>query len=140
MSIKPDWAALLADTLLTLHLGLVAFVVGLLPLVLLGGALGWRWVRRRGLRLSHLALMVFITAQTWLGQLCPLTVWEQELRLLAGQGGYSESFIEHWLSRLLYWEAPWWVFVAAYTGFALLVAGAWWWVRPEEGTGTKRVA
>jgi len=140
MSITPDWAALLADTLLTLHLGLVAFVVGLLPLVLLGGALGWRWVRRRGLRMSHLGLMAFITAQTWLGQLCPLTVWEHQLRLLAGQGGYSESFIEYWLSRLLYWEAPWWVFVAAYTGFALLVAGAWWWVRPEESTGAKRVA
>lgn len=132
MSITPDWAALLADALLTLHMGLVVFVVGLLPLVLMGGALGWRWVRWRGLRMTHLGLMAFITAQTWLGQLCPLTVWEQQLRRLAGQGGYSESFIEHWLSRLLYWEASWWMFVTAYTAFALLVAGAWWWVRPEK--------
>jgi hypothetical protein len=125
-------AALLADALLTLHVGVVLFVVGLLPLVLIGGARGWRWVRHRRLRLTHLGLMVFIAGQTWLGQLCPLTVWEQDLRRLAGEAAYGESFIEHWLSRLLYWEAPWWVFVTAYTAFAALVAGAWWWVRPRR--------
>lgn len=126
----PDLASLLADALLALHVAIVLFVVGLLPLVLVGGALGWRWVRHSGLRLTHLGLMVFIAAQTWLGQLCPLTVWEQALRRTAGQGSYGESFIEHWLSRLLYWDAPWWVFVVAYTGFALMVLLAWWWVKP----------
>ncbi len=130
--ITPSTAALLADAMLALHVGIVVFVVGLLPLILLGGALGWGWVRHFGLRLTHLVLMAFIAAQAWLGQLCPLTVWEQDLRRLAGQGSYGESFIEHWLSRLLYWEAPWWVFVAAYTAFVLLVALAWWWVRPRR--------
>lgn len=129
---SPHAAALLADALLALHVGVVVFVVGLLPLVLLGGALGWRWVRRFGLRLTHLGLMAFIAAQAWLGQLCPLTVWEQDLRRIAGQRAYGESFIEHWLSRLLYWQAPWWVFVAAYTAFAVLVALAWWWVKPRR--------
>ena len=130
---NPTTAALLADALLALHTGIVLFVVGLLPLVLLGGARGWRWVRHRVLRLAHLGLMLFIAAQTWIGQLCPLTVLEQDLRRLAGQSAYGESFIEHWLSRLLYWEAPWWVFVTAYTAFAVPVAGAWWWVRPASG-------
>ncbi|MBA4266138.1 MAG: DUF2784 domain-containing protein [Comamonadaceae bacterium] len=129
---SPQLAGLLADALLALHVAIVLFVVGLLPLVLTGGALGWHWVRHFGLRLTHLALMVFIAAQTWLGQLCPLTVWEQDLRRMAGQGSYRESFIEHWLSRLLYWDAPWWVFVSAYTGFAVLVGMAWWWVRPRR--------
>lgn len=128
--LPPSLAALLADALLSLHVAIVVFVVGLLPLVLLGGALGWRWVRHFGLRLTHLGLMVFIAVQAWLGRLCPLTVWEQDLRRMAGQGSYRESFIEHWLSRLLYWEAPGWVFVAAYTVFAVLVALAWWWIRP----------
>ena len=126
----PTLAGQLADALLALHVATVLFVVGLLPLVLAGGALGWRWVRHFGLRLTHLGLMIFIAAQTWLGQLCPLTVWEQTLRRTAGQGSYGESFIEHWLSRLLYWDAPWWVFVAAYTGFAVVVLLAWWWVKP----------
>jgi hypothetical protein len=131
-SIAPATAALLADVLLALHAGMVLFVVGMLPLVLIGGARGWHWVRKRGLRLTHLSLMLFIAAQAWLGQLCPLTLWEQALRERAGQAAYQESFIEHWLSRLLYWEAPWWVFEAAYTSFAVLVAVAWWWVRPRR--------
>jgi hypothetical protein len=128
---SPYSAGLLADALLISHVGVVLFVVGLLPLILIGGALGWRWVRNVSLRTTHLALMIFIAAQAWLGQLCPLTVWEQDLRRLAGETAYRESFIEHWLSRLLYWEAPWWVFVTAYTGFAVLVAAAWKWVRPR---------
>lgn len=131
---NPATAAQLADALLALHMGIVVFVVGLLPLVLLGGVRGWRWVRRRSLRLAHLGLMLFIAAQAWLGRLCPLTVWEQDLRRHAGQRGYTESFIEHWLSQLLYWDLPWWVFVAAYTAFAVLVVGAWGWVRPTKTT------
>ena len=127
-------ATLLADALLALHVGIVLFVVGLLPLVIVGGLRGWRWVRRRGLRLTHRGLMLFIAAQSWLGQLCPLTLWEQGLRRMAGQAAYRESFIEHWLSRLLYWDLPWWVFVVAYTVFAALVAGAWWGVRPVART------
>jgi len=131
-TLPPTQALWLADVILALHAGIVLFVVGLLPLVLIGGALGWRWVRHFRLRLTHLALMVFIAAQTWLGQLCPLTVWEQDLRRFAGQTGYRESFVEHWLSRLLYWEAPWWVFAVGYTGFALGVGAAWWAVRPRR--------
>lgn len=133
-NLSPATAALLADALLALHTGIVVFVIGLLPLVLLGGALGWRWVRHAGLRIGHLGLMVFIAAQAWLGQLCPLTVWEQTLRRAAGQGSYRESFIEHWLSRLLYWDAPGWMFVVAYTAFTVIVALAWWWVRPTRRT------
>ncbi len=124
-------AALLADALLVLHVVVVLFVAGLLPLILVGGVRGWRWVRQRHLRSTHLGLMLFIVLQTWLGQLCPLTIWEQDLRHQAGQASHGGGFIEHWLTRLLYWDLPGWVFVAAYSGFAALVVGAWCWVRPE---------
>lgn len=134
----PSTAAWLADALLALHVGVVLFVVALLPLVLAGAKLGWRWVRHRGLRLTHLGLMLFVAAQAWLGRLCPLTVWEQELRRLAGEDSHTQSFVGHWLSRLLYWDLPWWVFVAVYTGFALLVAGAWWWVGPHPPAASHR--
>jgi hypothetical protein len=125
-------ASLLADALLVLHVGVVLFVVTGEGLFLLGGWRGWLWVRRFRLRLTHLLLMLFIALQTALGQLCPLTVWEQALRIRAGGGGYSGSFIEHWLSRLLYVSAPWWTFVIAYAAFALLVGLTWRWVRPRR--------
>lgn len=117
---------LLADLILALHVSIVLFVVGGQALILLGGPLGWAWVRRAGFRFLHLALMGFIVVQTWLGQLCPLTVWEQDLRRAAGQAGYAESFIEHWLARLIFFEAPWSVFVAAYSAFFVLVLLSWW--------------
>jgi len=119
-----------ADLILAAHVGVVLFVVGGQLLILLGGLRGWAWVRRRVLRLLHLVLIVYIAAQAWLGQLCPLTVWEQALRAHAGQRVYQESFVEYWLGRLLYIDAPWWMFVALYSGFALLVALSWWWVPP----------
>ena len=136
-ALTPAAAALLADAILVLHTGTVAFVVLGQLLFLTGGVLGWHWVRRFGLRLVHVLLMVFIAVQAWLGQLCPLTVWEQALRRYAGQAAYAESFIEHWLSRLIFFDAAWWVFVAGYTGFALLVLLTWAWVPPERTFRTK---
>lgn len=125
-AISADAARWLADTILALHVGIVAFVVLGTLAILAGGPSGWRWVRSRSFRLTHLALMVFIALQAWLGRLCPLTEWEQSLRNRAGQETYGESFIQHWLSRLIFFEAPWWIFVAAYTAFAALVALCWW--------------
>ncbi|MDQ3286915.1 MAG: DUF2784 domain-containing protein [Pseudomonadota bacterium] len=127
---SPQMAATMADAVLAIHVGVVAFVVLGEVLFLIGGWLRWRWVRRFSIRITHLLLMAFVAAQTWLGALCPLTVWEQSLRTRAGQDGFSGSFVEHWLSRLIFFEAPWWVFVAAYTGFAVLVLLTWRWVPP----------
>ncbi|MDH5835476.1 DUF2784 domain-containing protein [Luteimonas kalidii] len=122
----PAVAALLADAILALHVGVVAFVVLFTLAIVVGGPLGWRWVRAFALRATHLALMLVIALQAWLGRLCPLTTWEQSLRNRAGQATYGDSFIQYWLSRLIFFEAPWWVFVFAYSAFAGLVALCWW--------------
>lgn len=131
---SPTLAAHLADAILVLHVGIVAFVVLGALAVPIGAWRGWPWVRGFRWRLAHVLLMAFIALQAWLGALCPLTVWEQALRRHAGQTVYTESFIEHWLSRLIFFEAPWWIFVAAYTAFALLVLVEWIKVRPRRGT------
>jgi len=131
---SPAAAALLADANLALHAGIVAFVVLGTLTILAGGPLGWRWVRSRAFRITHLALMVFIALQAWHGRLCPLTEWEQALRQQAGQDAYAGSFIEHWLSRLIYFDLPWWAFVAAYTLLAIALIACWhlWPPRPRS--------
>jgi len=121
----------LADAILAVHFAIVVYIVVGQLVVLIGWWRGWSFVRSFALRALHLALMAYVALQSWLGVLCPLTVWEQDLRRTAGQGAYTESFIEHWLSRLLFFEAPWWVFVAAYTAFTALVAWTWWRVPPR---------
>jgi polyferredoxin len=124
---------LLADAVLVLHTAVVLFVVGGLVLTLAGAWRGWRWVRRLSFRLAHLAAIGFVVVQAWWGATCPLTTLEAWLRLQGGQASYAGSFIEHWLQRLLFWDAPAWVFTGAYTGFGLAVAAAWLAVPPRRG-------
>ena len=120
----------LADIILVIHACIVAFVVCGQLGILIGWVCQWRWIRRFWFRLLHLATIIFVVVQTWLGQLCPLTIWEQQLRMTAGQSVHSQSFIEFWLAQILFYNLPWWVFVLAYTLFAALVLITWWRVPP----------
>ncbi len=81
-----------AEAVLLLHFSFIAFV-------LFGGllALRWRWV-----------VLVHLPAAAWgcfielTGRICPLTYVENYLRGRAGQTGYSEGFIEHYLLPVIY--------------------------------------
>lgn len=117
---------LLADTVLVVHFAIVAFVVGGLVLILVGNLRGWRWVNGWWFRLAHLAAIGVVVAQAWLGATCPLTTLEMWLREQAGAETYRGSFIAHWLQRLIYYEAPLWVFTLVYSVFGLLVVASWW--------------
>ena len=116
---------LLADTILVIHFAFVVFVVFGLVLILLGLLARWSWVHNRKFRITHLAAIGVVVLQAWLGQLCPLTVWENELRHLAGQSGYTETFVEHWLHEVLFYQAAPWIFATIYTGFGVLVVLVW---------------
>lgn len=122
---------LAADLLLLLHASFIAFVVLGLVLVIAGGLLSWSWVRNRWFRITHLACIGIVVVQSWVGMICPLTTWEMDLRRAAGDPAYEGSFVAHWLSELIYYTAPWWVFVVAYTAFGMLVLLCWIWVRPR---------
>ena len=109
----------------TLHAAFVAFVVLGLLSILVGGALGWRWVRDPRFRAAHLAAIALVVAESWAGVTCPLTSLEDSLRESAGEATYSGAFVAHWLGRLLYWQAPPWAFTLAYTLFGSAVAAGW---------------
>ncbi|WP_300452492.1 DUF2784 domain-containing protein [Accumulibacter sp.] len=131
---------LLADVVLVIHFGVVLFVVGGLVVVVAGNWRHWRWVNEWRFRLAHLAAIAFVVVQTWFGQSCPLTSLESWLRGQAGITAYRASFIEHWIQKLIYHEAPLWVFTAAYTVFAGLVLLAWWRFPPRRGRSRSRGA
>ncbi len=131
---------LAADLLLFIHALFVAFVVIGLLLIFAGRLRAWSWVRNPWFRLAHLACIAIVVLQSWLGIVCPLTTWEMGLRTRAGDATYAGSFIAYWLGRLLYYEAPEWVFAAAYTAFGSLVAAAWLWVRPRPFRASGRTA
>lgn len=117
---------LLADAVLILHFAVVLFVVGGLVFTIVGNFRGWRWVNGVGFRLLHLAAIGIVVAQAWLGATCPLTTFEMWLRAQAGLTTYNGSFIAYWLGRLMFYQAPEWVFTLVYSLFGLLVAATWW--------------
>jgi len=123
--------ALAADAILLLHVLFVLFVVLGLLFVFLGGLLSWDWARNPWFRLLHLLAIGVVVLQSWFGVICPLTVWEMKLRSYAGEAVYPGAFIAHWLERLLYYEAPVWVFAVYYSLFGGLVLLAWLLVRPH---------
>ena len=81
-----------ADGLLLVHLLFILFV-------LCGGLLVLRW---RHLCWWHLPAVAWGIAVEVLHLPCPLTGWENQLRVAAGQAGYEGGFIEHYLWPLIY--------------------------------------
>lgn len=127
--------SLLADLVLLVHAAFIAFVVVGLVLILVGGALGWGWVRNRWFRVMHLSAIGLVVLQAWLGIDCPLTDWENHLRRWAGQPVYEVGFIADHVHRLIFFEAPPWVFTVCYTVFGLGVLAGLWLVRPRWRRG-----
>lgn len=123
---------LLADLVLTLHVGVVGFAVGGLLLVIVGNLRHWSWVNFLWLRVAHLLAIAIVVLEAWLGITCPLTTLEMQLRTQAGAAGYDGGFIEHWLAQLLYFDAPSWAFTLAYSLFGLAVLAAWWRFPPQS--------
>ena len=117
---------LLADTILVVHFIFVLFVVLSLVAIYLGYFLQWRWVRNKTFRICHLIAISVVVMQSWLGIICPFTIWEMALREKAGAATYAGSFIQHWLQYLLYYTAPDWVFIALYTSFGCLLLFTWY--------------
>ena len=119
---------MLADALLVVHFLIAGFVVAGLVLVWLGAALGWRWTRNPWFRYLHLGAIAFVAAEALAGVACPLTVWEDLLR----GGVRPESFIGRWVQRLLYYQAPEWVFTVAYLLWTAATLLTLWLVPPRR--------
>ena len=122
----------LADTILFFHFSFVLFVILALVFVLIGGVLGWAWIRHWWFRTIHLASIAIVVLQAWIGMICPLTTLEMWLRRQINEDHYAGSFIQYWLQRLLYYQAPDWVFTLIYSLFGLLVLISWFRFPPHN--------
>ena len=81
-----------ADLLVLLHLLFILFVIA-------GGlaVVKWHW-----LAFVHLPAAAWGALIEYRGWVCPLTPVENRLRELAGEQGYSEGFIEHYILPVVY--------------------------------------
>ena len=111
--------SVLADALVVVHFAFTAFVV-------FGGFLAWR---RRWIVWLHLPALAWGCWIELSHAICPLTPLENHWRQLAGEAGYREGFLAHYLVRVLYppgltWHIQWLLVaallalnIAAYAGF-----------------------
>jgi len=83
---------LAADLILALHLGFILFVI-------FGGLLVLRFPHVMYLHIPAAVWGAFVEIN---GRICPLTTWENDLLRSAGESGYAESFIEHYLVPIIY--------------------------------------
>lgn len=85
---------LAADAVLVLHLAFIIFA-------LFGGllAFSWRWIPW-----LHLPTVAWAAYVELAGRMCPLTGLENSLRKSAGDSGYVESFVDHYLLGIVYPE------------------------------------
>ena len=81
-----------ADLLVLLHLAFIIFVVA-------GGLAVFKWPWMAFLHIPAAGWGAIIEYRGWI---CPLTPWENSLRRLAGEEGYTEGFIEHYILQLVY--------------------------------------
>jgi hypothetical protein len=119
--------ALLADLIAVIHFGYVLFVLLGLLIILLGGVLRWRFIRNFWFRVVHLTMIVIVVVEALLGIMCPLTVWEYDLRVAAGQQEVSAmSFVARLIHQFLFFDFPPMVFTIAYCLLGLAILASWW--------------
>ena len=81
-----------ADLVLITHFAFIVFVV-------VGAVLVFRY---RWIVWLHLPAAIWGAYVEIAGRVCPLTMLENSLRTRAGQEGYEDSFIEHYLIPVIY--------------------------------------
>ena len=119
---------LIADFILMIHVMVVVFNIGGLLAIIIGAPLRWSWVRNRRFRITHVAMMSFVSLEAILGVSCPLTVLEDWLRGDSGQ----QSFVQRWAGALIYWDVPPWVFTILYLLVTMIIVVAWKMVPPRS--------
>jgi hypothetical protein len=111
----------LADLVVVIHCIYIAFVLLGQAGITLGWALRWQWVRNPWFRVAHLAAIAFVAFEAAIDMVCPLTVWENQLRTLAGQGTRAGTFMGRLFHDLIFVSLPNHYFDWMYFGFAALV-------------------
>src|SRR5262249_3097129 len=80
--------------------------------------------------LGHLVAILVVALEAGLDIDCPLTGWEQNLRILAGQNVSDQSFVGRCLHNLIFYDADARVLNLGHVVFAWLVLGTLFLVPP----------
>ncbi|MCU0702720.1 MAG: DUF2784 domain-containing protein [Fimbriiglobus sp.] len=113
----------LADALVCFHLLYCAYIVLGQAVIMVAAPFRWEWARNPWFRYSHLLAIGYVVLEEAMGWRCPLTVWEHQLRELAGQGfNDSETFLGRLAHNTLFFDLPAVFFTTVHVAMGVVVA------------------
>ena len=124
---------LLADVVVGLHLGYVAYVLLGQVFIVVAGTLKLQCGRNPWFRWTHIAAIAIVAYEAVMGIRCPLSTWEEQLREMGGQAAAldGETFMGRVLHNLLFVDQyftggrpPEGFFTTAYIAVFLIVVQA----------------
>ena len=119
------------------HVAVIAFNVSGLIAIPLGAWRAWRFVRVFWWRALHLGALALVALQAVLGETCFRTIWESDFLARAGESASNEPIIQKWISRIIFWPFPLWVFAVLYVGVCIYTLLLWRLVPPQLPWGQK---
>ncbi len=113
----------LADAMVLFHLLYCGYVVFGQLAIVVAAPFRWQWARNPWFRYSHLLAIAVVVLEELMGWRCPLTVWEEQLRALAGQEvTQAESFVGRIARDMLFHtDVPQAVFTLLHAAVGVLV-------------------
>ena len=95
----------LADVVVLVHVLYIAYVLFGQVAIVLAAMLRKEWGRNPWFRGTHLLAIGVVVLESFMNWRCPLTVWEEQLRAMAGQSfNGSETFMGRVLHQTMFIE------------------------------------
>jgi hypothetical protein len=99
------WYGYLADVVVFIHVLYCAYVVLGQVAIMVAAPFKWQWARNPWFRYSHLLAIAIVAYEALNNIRCPITIWEEKLRVLAGQDiNAGQSFIGRLFHDLLFYQ------------------------------------
>ncbi len=113
---------LAADVILLIHFLFVAFVVLGFIFIWIGYFTKQKFARNAKFRICHILVMGIVLCESLIGMICPLTEWENYLRVRRGQDQvYETSFMKEWLHKIMFFDFSELTFVIVYALFFAVI-------------------
>jgi hypothetical protein len=120
IELSVNYCYMLADLVVALHVAYIAYVVVGQALIVAGLIGRWQWIRNFWFRASHLLMISIVAVESIFAFECPLTTWENELKIMALRPAQRASTVSLLASPL--GQGPLLAAAANYPGSELLAA------------------
>ena len=116
-----------AEIVLIIHFIIFLFICLGFILIPIGYNLDWNWIKNRIIRLIHISLMGFVTIETIVGVICPLTSIEFLLR----DGSKVDGNLTLIIHKIMYWNLPNNYFIVLYILCLTYLVLLWFIFKPK---------